>query len=523
MDDKFQQFRKTYPTFIFDSLEIAKPNDSSESLKITYHFVIPGLTEFHPTLEIPLKNIRRDYDEDFLEAIAFSLGMVEAISYYKATCSPIFLIKAGYLTSEQLNFFQKLYFYGLGEFLYVNNIETSEADLVHFAVEHEPTKTIIPEIHPSGNLITVGGGKDSCVSLELLRNFRDIPETEATFQDASVSTKAASATQPTETPANTCFALNPKQANLACIEASGYPAIYAKRTIDPELLRLNREGFLNGHTPFSAMLAFTTYLIAYLANKKYIIMSNEGSANEATVHGTKINHQYSKTYEFENDFNSYVSKYLSPEIHYFSLLRPLTEFQIGMIFALNENLKKYHKIFKSCNVGSKDSTWNWCGECPKCLFVYIILSAFLNTDELLDIFGRDLYENQNLLPAFIELLGYADRKPFECVGTYEECRLAVSLAIQKAEENAQQSETAENPLPYLLQYYKDHYPLTFTLSCGYAENTPNRENTASDLSGSEIITAYNSENNLPPAFAQIIKQALAKYKSIDIPTKGNLK
>ncbi len=495
MNDKFQQFRKTYPTFVFDSFKITKSDDNSESLKITYHFVIPGLAEFHPTLEIPLKDIREDYDKNFLETIAFNLGIVEAISYYKATCSPNFLIKAGYLAPEQLNFFQKLYFYGLGEFLYVNNIETSEADLVHFAVEHEPTKTIIPKIHPSGNLITVGGGKDSCVSLELLRNFR----------------------------ANTCFALNPKQANLACIEASGYPAIYTKRTIDPELLRLNREGFLNGHTPFSAMLAFTTYLVAYLANKKYIVMSNEGSANEATVHGTKINHQYSKTYEFENDFNNYISKYLSPKIHYFSLLRPLTEFQIGMIFALDENLKKYHKIFKSCNVGSKDSTWNWCGECPKCLFVYIILSAFLDTDELIDIFGRDLYENQNLLPTFIELLGYADRKPFECVGTYEECRLAVSLAIQKAEENTQQSETAKDPLPYLLQYYKDHYPLTFTLSCGCAENTPSRENTASDLSGSEIITAYNSENNLPPAFAQIIKQALAKYKSIDIPTKGDLK
>ena len=33
------------------------------------------------------------------------------------------------------------------------------------------------------------------------------------------------------------------------------------------------------------------------------VLSNESSANEPTVIGTKINHQYSKTYEFENDFN----------------------------------------------------------------------------------------------------------------------------------------------------------------------------------------------------------------------------
>lgn len=475
MNDKFQQFRAQYSTFIFDSFDVIK---TSETLRIVYHFEIPRLAKFNPSLELSLADIKQPYDEQFLHVIAFNLGMVEAISYYKSTCSPTFIIKAGYLTENQLQFFQKLYFHGLGEFLYLNHIETTEDELVHFIVEHEPATTITPAIHPSGNLITVGGGKDSCVSLELLRNFRD---TEPPETSTSPSTDAQS---------NTCFALNPKQANLACIKASGYPAITAKRTLDPEIIRLNREGFLNGHTPFSAMLAFTTYLVAYLANKKYIVMSNEGSANEATVHGTKINHQYSKTYEFENDFNHYVSQFLSPAIHYFSFLRPLTEFQIGMIFAGNDHLKKYHMIFKSCNVGSKDATWNWCGECPKCLFVYIILSAFLSTDELVDIFGRNLYENEKLLPTFIELLGLTERKPFECVGTYEECRLAVSTAIQKLE--------AENqPLPYLLQHYKDNYPLVHTLSCQCNNN--------------QITTLYNAENNLPPAFQQIIKQELGTY------------
>lgn len=475
MNDKFNQFRTQYPTFIFDNFEITK---TSNTLRITYHFEITGLAKFSPSLELSLADIKQSYDEQFLHTIAFNLGMVEAISYYKATCSPTFIIKVGYLNDKQLQFFQKLYFHGLGEFLYLNHIETSEQKLVNFVVDHEPTTTVIPAIHPSGNLITVGGGKDSCVSLELLRNFHDTKSTEAgTSSDAN--------TQP-----NTCFALNPKQANLACIEASGYPAIIAQRTLDPGIIRLNREGFLNGHTPFSAMLAFTTYLAAYLTGKKYIIMSNEGSANEATVHGTKINHQYSKTYEFENDFNHYVGQFLSPAIHYFSFLRPLTEFQIGMIFANNNSLKKYRKIFKSCNVGSKDATWNWCGECPKCLFVYIILSAFLNTDELVDIFGRNLYDNKNLLSTFIELLGYSERKPFECVGTYAECRLAVSTAIQKLE-------AAHQPLPYLLQHYKDNYPLVHTLSC--------------ECENDQITTLYNSENNLPPAFQQVIKQELETY------------
>ena len=51
------------------------------------------------------------------------------------------------------------------------------------------------------------------------------------------------------------------------------------------------------------------------------------------------------------------------------MLRPLKEIQIAMLFS---KYTKYHKVFKSCNLGSKGSTWEWCCSCPKCLFVYII-------------------------------------------------------------------------------------------------------------------------------------------------------
>ena len=53
--------------------------------------------------------------------------------------------------------------------------------------------------------------------------------------------------------------------------------------IDGLLLKLNKEGFLNGHVPFSSQLAFASYIMAYLNNKRYIIVSNEASANESNV------------------------------------------------------------------------------------------------------------------------------------------------------------------------------------------------------------------------------------------------
>ena len=441
--DKFENLRNQYKDFIYEKYEIIEKNDSYE---IIFYFNIPDLTTFEPKLIIEktyLKN--NNIDEKFFEYLVFNIGLVELISYVKCTCSPNIIIKCGYLDEYQINWFKKLYYNGLGEFLYRNNINISEQELFNITTTGEKQNFKI-QYEGTGNLIPVGGGKDSNVTLELLKD-----------ED------------------NTCFIINPKGANIECANISGFNTLIVKRILDKKIIELNNQGFLNGHTPFSAIVAFTSYLCAYLSNKKYIILSNEDSANQSTVLGTNINHQYSKTYEFENDFNNYTKKYFDIDIKYFSLLRPLTEFQIGMLFS---KIEKYHKTFKSCNIGSKGETWNWCNNCSKCLFVFIILSPFLYKEKLINIFNKDLYEDETLLETFKELLGYKETKPWECVGTYEEVRYAVSLLIEKLKNK---------PLPYLLQYYKDNYPL-------YLEEKYEKK--------------YNEKNNLNEHFEAIIKEAI---------------
>ena len=444
MNKKFNFYRKKYPLFIYHNFDIY---DDGIDLKIVYDFEIEGLTHFNPYLRISKNIIRGKIDNKFLNNIVFNLGCVELISYVKATCSPNIEIRAGYLDVEQIDFYKKLYFNGLGEFLYMNNIEIDQDHLFNIIINHEKEIPYFIDYNGVGNLIPVGGGKDSCVTLELLKDMD-----------------------------NTCFVINPKEANINCVNVSENSYIYVKRVIDKRLIELNSEGYLNGHTPFSAIVAFTSYLVSYLSDKKYIVLSNEGSANEATVIGTNVNHQYSKTYEFECDFNNYTKKYLSENIYYFSFLRPLSEFQIANIFS---ELKKYHSVFRSCNVGSKRDNWIWCCNCAKCLFVYIILSPFLSHDELISIFGCDLYEKEELLDTFIELLGYKDAKPFECVGTYMESRCAVSFAIKKY---------GKSELPFLLKYYKEHFNLEFN-----------------------YVNSYNEKNNLPCEFNDVLKGVLRCY------------
>lgn len=443
-NEKFLQYREQYPTIIYRSYQIEQLKDIYQ---ITYEFETVGLATFHPVVEIPVREVT---SPSFFRYLVFHLGMVELISYFKCTCSPNIMIEAGYLDENQMKWFQKLFYRGLGEFLYCNGITISEENLLHMTCTAPKEQIQIPEYVGSGNFIPIGGGKDSIVTMELLKE---------------------------EFNQNTCFILNPKKVTRACAEAGGYTnekVVTVSRKIDPMLLELNQQGFLNGHTPFSAMLAFLSYLVAYLLQKKYIILSNEASANEATVIGTDVNHQYSKSYEFENDFNMYTKKYFEISIHYFSLLRPLNELQIVKLFSQH---KKYHPIFKSCNLGSKTEPWHWCGSCPKCLFIFIILSPYLTEEELVSIFGCNLFEKESLLPTFLELLGYAETKPFDCIGTIREVRYAVSKTI----------ESYKGRLPYLLSYYQENYPL-------YLGDNPECD--------------YNSLHNVNQHFEQIIQREL---------------
>lgn len=378
---QFQSLREKYKEFHYRSYQIDR---QPGEYRITFHFEIPGLCEFHPKWVFPRI---REVDEEILSVLAFHLGMVETISYWKCACPPKLYVDCGFLSENQIAWWKKLYFEGLGEFLYRNGIATTKEELVEIiSLGEEKERLTIRGME--GCLVPVGGGKDSVVSLELLKdygittyNINDIPSVKSVVE----------------------------------VFDGGRNSYSVKRILDKELLERNKEGFLNGHTPFSAIVAFSGYIGAYLTGKQYIALSNETSANESTVWDSNVNHQYSKSFEFELDFMSYMDGVADSEIQYFSLLRPLCELQIAKLFA---GFTKYHSVFRSCNVGSKQGIW--CNACAKCLFVYIILSPYLSEEQMLGIFGENLLDKEELEKEFCELTGLSPNKPFECVGTRRE-------------------------------------------------------------------------------------------------------
>lgn len=187
---------------------------------------------------------------------------------------------------------------------------------------------------------------------------------------------------------------------------------------------------------------------------KHIVFSNERSANVGNTefYGNIINHQYSKSEEFENDFVAYINEYISKEIHYYSALRKYSELEIAKIFC--EKGKKYFDVFSSCNGNFKiiptqnqNIQKRWCGHCPKCLFVYTIMRPFLTKEETLKIWEHELFEDDSLKPLYLEIIGVNGFKPFECVGEVEEAQLASQLSIDNFKE-----------IPPLLEAFKNHFP-----------------------------------------------------------------
>lgn len=372
---------------IFFKYEIEFSN--RKSLEFTDKVILPEATE----------KIRDEKIKKFLEP----LGIILGISYYKLYC-PAKVSLSHKLSKEQAEFWNVVYKKGLGEFLYRNQLDPERvAKFPYSEIETSPVSFNVKD----KILLGIGGGKDSIVAAELLKDY-DITSFSVETQRKDVLFESVS-------------------------KVIGNPTLTIKRKLDPKIFE-EHEGSYNGHIPISAIFAFTGLLTSALYGYKYMAVANEYSSNFGNIeyHGEVVNHQWSKSMEFELMLQEYTRKFITSEIKYFSPIRQFSEIRVAKIFS---QYKKYFSVFSSCNKNVRihkdrpDSLW--CGECPKCAFVFLMLAAFLSEEELLKIFGKNLFKEKSLLALFNDLLGFGELKPFDCVGTFEESQAALFLASEK--------------------------------------------------------------------------------------------
>ncbi|PIR53323.1 hypothetical protein COU76_01700 [Candidatus Peregrinibacteria bacterium CG10_big_fil_rev_8_21_14_0_10_49_10] len=398
---------KPYSTFLFDSYTF---NPKKGEIRLNYS--LDDEVHFTETLTLQKEGLFPDgVDKELLERALFSLHLIGGISYYKTCCPGKIEIRSGKLTKEQAEFWNTVYTKGLGEFFYRNNLDFE--GLVQFPSDaQEAPKPISREKKHERVLVPIGGGKDSVVTVELLK---------AAGLDCVL------------------FRLGRHPFIDAAAKAARLPMISVERKLPRDLFQMNAEGALNGHVPVSAYLCFLSTVAALLYGFDYIAMSCERSASEGNVDykGHSINHQWSKSLEFERMFQHYIATFLTPDVECFSVLRTMSELHIAQHFCA---LPQYFPLVTSCNanwkiLGEKPEE-RWCGTCPKCAFAFCQFAAFLPKKALLHMFQKNLYEEEALLPLYRQLLGLEGIKPFECVGTPQETRAAMHLALEGKELNS---------------------------------------------------------------------------------------
>jgi UDP-N-acetyl-alpha-D-muramoyl-L-alanyl-L-glutamate epimerase len=343
------------------------------------------------------------------DAAVSALCALAGVSYYKAFVPKRIVVEAPPLDASQLAFFRDLYLNGLGEFAVRNDLDLS--DRAQFAYPAQPplpgAGAPAHEALTRRSAVLIGGGKDSLVSVEALR----------------------AAHEPM-----VLFAVNPKQPILDCAAASGLPFLKVTRTLDPKLFALNEAGAYNGHVPITAIVSFIAIAAAFVHGFDAVVLSNERSADEATLEkdGIAVNHQFSKTSTAEAEIARYVRAHVSATLDYFSLLRPLSELHIAQVFG---KASRYDAAFTSCNrafrLRAEAPSERWCCDCPKCRFVFLMLATALPFERMIAIFGENLLDDESQLSGYEELTGLSGHKPWECVGEIgESCAAVLKLAAR---------------------------------------------------------------------------------------------
>jgi UDP-N-acetyl-alpha-D-muramoyl-L-alanyl-L-glutamate epimerase len=377
-----------------------------------------------------------DWEQPAVREAARLLFLLTGVSYYKAGAPPVIDLGGTALTATERAFLRDYYLEGLGEYAYRNDLDLSDLELVAPSLERSaPTGYAAEAGRP---LIPFGGGVDSIVSVELVRD---------RVSDAAL------------------FVVNRPGDRFDAIEepgrVTGLPVTRAERTIDEQILRSRELGFLNGHVPVTGIISAIAVLAAVLEGRDAVIMSNEWSASSATleVHGRAINHQWSKSETFEQAFRAVIADSIGG-LEYFSLLRPFTEVWIAEQFA---RLPQYFDHFRSCNRAfTIDPTRrydHWCGECDKCAFIDLVLAPFVPKETLEHVFrvkGVEPLANPELRETFRTLLAVTpDAKPWECVGDVSESRVAARLAAARPDrlgdeqlaQLAKEAGTFDDPTP----------------------------------------------------------------------------
>jgi len=415
-DAQVRRLREEYPVFRIEEAA-ADPGPGGVTLRFCF---AAGPLRFRPSVQLTGLNPEEAarVTAPTARRIVRALAIVEAFSYWKALCSPVIEVAPPAPDAGELDWWRAFWPGAMGEFLYRNQIDYTTAGFLVIrgpVAAPEPLAGVADGADGAADradgaaagadgapLVLFSGGKDSLALARIAA--------------------AARGAGPVD-----FFLYNPgaRLRDMAGSLAAGGRVLEAQRVILPELLRLNAAGHPNGHTPFSAYLAFAAMLTGYLRGGGLTVAGNSRSDDEPNVPsylGRPVNHQWTKSYEFETAIGGYRDRWLPGAPGYSSPLRPLYELQI--IASLSGDVDAYLRT-ASCNRAPAGA---WCRSCAKCAWVFLATAALFGHALAIRKIGADMFADPALAGVYQEMAGLTGTKPFECTGTEGEVRAAIRAA-----------------------------------------------------------------------------------------------
>ncbi len=347
------------------------------------------------------------YDEALLDRALFLAFCLVGTSYYKTFAGSDVHFERGSIDEWQSMFLAHVYQEGLSQYAFENKL--TRDDLAHFSTIGDRKQLAPLPYVGEGVLVLQSGGKDSLLVASSLEK-QEIPYTPwYVSQGASYP---------------------------RLLDKLKYPLRVAKRRIDREhLSEATAAGARNGHVPVTYIMMSYAVVQAILSGHSTVLVAigHEGEEPHEWLGDLPVNHQWSKTWQAEQLFAEYVTRYISPDIHVGSPLRSLSELRVAELF-VDTAWERFGASFSSCNEanyrqGVDNETLQWCGTCPKCANSYLLFAPFVEPHVLHARLGGALFEKAALESVFKGLLGIDGvMKPFECVGEVDELRAAYHAA-----------------------------------------------------------------------------------------------
>lgn len=416
-----QELRSRYPIFYLDSTELKVDGDDLvlETLCHTEGYEFVDVVRFKGP---NLSELFAQVQPDIIERLNSVAGFIIATSYWKAFISPTFDTSSAALIETRSGFWDRFMLGSFGEFSYRNDLSHQKlgGPLVTVKGTTAHRKRPIHWPRDSHPLVLYSGGKDSSAALELFDN-ESIRFSQILF--------------------------NPSDKQREEARSHGAVKTYEiTRALDPQIFELNKEGYFNGHTPFSAMLAALGLILASVTGHNQVVAANTRSDETSNLfwQGLAINHQWTKSIEFERMLKELTDAIGGPS--YVALFRPLYELQLMS--------RLDSRSFISCNRLLKEG--NWCGVCPKCIWIWLAVAAIDNTDAATSLIGSDPRGKPETLPTLRSMAGLANEHPFECTGSPEEVAAVLDeLEMDISEPGAQEVALANATLDEILSSWGD--------------------------------------------------------------------